>query len=117
MSKGARIRTWRVVCGFTAFPSSCSWRFSPGQTQLFRSPHHRPGRDVPEKKGKELRALAVGDKAPRIDGKFDDEVWGPAKRVEGLVQREPDNMVAPTERTVAQVAYDDRDVYVAVRCY
>jgi hypothetical protein len=82
-----------------------------------QTPVSRAEPDVPEKKGKELRALPVGDKAPRIDGKLDDEIWGTADRVEDLVQQDPDNMMTPTERTVTQVAYDDRFIYVAVRCY
>ena len=59
----------------------------------------------------------MGEKAPRIDGRLDDEIWTMADRVEDLVQQDPDNMAPPTERTVTQVAYDDRSIYVAVRCY
>lgn len=91
-----------------------SWPAIPAHSQ---APVSRAEPDVPEKKGKELRAFPVGDKAPRIDGKLDDEIWGTADRVEDLVQQDPDNMTAPTERTVTQVAYDDRSIYVAVRCY
>ena len=76
-----------------------------------------PEPDVPEKKGKELRAYPVGDRAPRIDGRLDDEIWNAADRIEDLVQNDPDNMTAPTERTVIQVAYDDRSIYVAARLY
>jgi hypothetical protein len=82
-----------------------------------QKPVSRTEPDVPEKKGKELRAFPVGDKAPRIDGKLDDEAWTAADRLEDLVQNDPDNMAAPKERTVIQVAYDDRAIYVAARCY
>lgn len=73
--------------------------------------------DVPEKAGKELRALRVRDDAPRIDGDLGDGVWLRAPSIDDMVQNEPDNMAAPTERTVVQVAYDDDNIYVAARMF
>jgi hypothetical protein len=69
------------------------------------------------KAGKVLRALRVDTAPPRIDGQLDDEAWQRADSAEGFIQWEPDNMAPLSERTVAQVAYDHRYVYVAVRCY
>jgi hypothetical protein len=69
------------------------------------------------KAGKELRAARIGNSAPHVDGQLDDEIWTRAARLEDMVQNEPDSMGAPSERTTIQVAYDDRDIYVAVRCY
>jgi hypothetical protein len=91
--------------------------FSPATPAFSQSSASRAEPDVPEKKGKDLRAFPVGDKAPRIDGKLDDEIWVAADRIEDMVQNDPDNMAPPRERTVVQVAYDDRAIYVAVRCY
>jgi len=48
---------------------------------------------------------------------LNEEVWTVADAIDDLVQNEPDNMASPSERTVVQVAYDDRYVYVAARCY
>ncbi|HKT79488.1 MAG TPA: DUF5916 domain-containing protein [Vicinamibacterales bacterium] len=73
--------------------------------------------DVPEKAGKEFRAFRIRAQAPRIDGHFDDEVWTLAQPIDDMVQNEPNNMAAPADRTVVQVAYDDRALYVAVRCF
>jgi hypothetical protein len=67
------------------------------------------------KVGKILHALRLAE-PPRIDGHLEDEAWQQAERAEGLVQWEPDNMAPLSERTVVQVAYDDRYLYVAVRC-
>jgi len=64
-----------------------------------------------------MTALYVGDTPPRIDGRLDDEVWARAQAIDDLVQNEPDNMAAPTERTVVKVAYDDRSIYVGVFNY
>ena len=72
---------------------------------------------VPEKVGKELEAYYVGDAAPRIDGRLDDEVWLRAQAIEDMVQNDPDNMKPPTERTLVKVLYDDRSVYVGVINY
>lgn len=78
----------------------------------------RPGEpQVPEKEGKELNAHYVGDRSPRIDGRLDDEIWLAAQAIDDLVQNDPDNMAAPTERTVVKVAYDDRSIYVGVTNY
>jgi hypothetical protein len=75
----------------------------------------RPGEpDVAEKAGKELNAFYVGDLPPRIDGRLDEEIWLKAQAIDDLVQNDPDNMAAPTERTVVKVAYDDRAIYVGV---
>ena len=72
---------------------------------------------VPEKAGKVLRAFRITGSSPQIDGRLDEEVWAAADAIDDLVQNEPDNMAPPTERTVVQVAYDDRYLYVAVYCY
>lgn len=72
---------------------------------------------VAEKAGKELRAFRITGESPRIDGRFDEELWLAADSIEDFTQQEPDNMAAPSERTVVQVAYDDRYLYIAARCY
>src|SRR5688572_7085900 len=73
--------------------------------------------DVPEKIGKNLRALRVEPSAaPRIDGRLDDQAWVKADRIDDFVQVEPNNMARSTQRTVVQIAYDARYLYIAVRC-
>lgn len=69
---------------------------------------------VPEKVGKELEARYIGDASPRIDGRLDEEAWQGAQIIEDMVQNDPDNMQAPTERTSVRILYDDRSVYVGV---
>lgn len=72
---------------------------------------------VPEKVGKEIHAYHITGAPPRVDGTFDDEVWTLAQSIDDFVQNEPDNMAPPRDRTAVQIAYDDRTLYVAVRCY
>lgn len=66
--------------------------------------------------GKNLKAVRISGEAPRLDGLIDDETWRAAPSISDFTQQEPDNMAAPREQTVVQVAYDDRYLYVAVRC-
>ncbi|MGH9384217.1 MAG: DUF5916 domain-containing protein [Vicinamibacterales bacterium] len=68
------------------------------------------------KAGKVLRAYRVTAEAPRIDASLEDEVWRHAQVAGELVQWEPDNMSPLSEATSMQVAYDDRFLYVAIRC-
>jgi hypothetical protein len=68
------------------------------------------------KEGKVLQAFRTTNNPPRIDGRLDDEVWERAASTDGLVQWEPNNMAPLSERTSMQVAYDDRNLYVAIRC-
>jgi hypothetical protein len=60
-------------------------------------------------------AIEVGDAtALKVDGELTDEVWARAPRIEGFVQRDPNEGAAPTYATEARVAYDARHIYVAV---
>jgi hypothetical protein len=103
-----------------------------GATQLFvglcagaalaQSPPPQPADDASEpfaaeKAGKTLRAMRLTVAVPTIDGLLDDAIWTMAETIDDFVQWEPENLVPLTERTVAQVAHDDRFLYVAVRAY
>ncbi|MGE0812861.1 MAG: DUF5916 domain-containing protein [Vicinamibacterales bacterium] len=72
---------------------------------------------VPEKAGKEFHALRITGAPPVVDGVLDDDVWTRAEAIDDFVQNEPDNMAPPRDRTVVQIAYDDRTLYAAVRCF
>ena len=73
--------------------------------------------NLAEKADKVLRAYRLTGETPVVDGQLDDEAWVRAESVTSFVQIEPDNMEAASERTVVQIAYDDRYLYVAARCY
>ena len=70
-----------------------------------------------DKVGKEFHALRIASTSPRIDGRFDDEVWNRADAISDFVQEDPENMAAPTERMTIRIAYDDRYLYVAVEMF
>jgi Domain of unknown function (DUF5916) len=99
---------------------ACSVTGGYGQTPVEQAAAVTAGQGEPAadgKVGKVLRALRVDTAPPRIDGQLDDEAWQRAESADGFIQWEPNNMAPLSERTVAQVAYDHRYVYVAVRCY
>ena len=102
-----------LVCVCCAGPVDAQISVQPGAAATANQAE--PAADG--KAGKVLRALRVEGTSPRIDGQLDDESWQRAESAEGFIQWEPDNMAPLSERTVVQVAYDDRYVYVAVRCY
>lgn len=54
-------------------------------------------------------------RAPRIDGRGDDEIWRTARPITEFRQWEPVEDGDPSFRTEARVAYDSRNLYVLVR--
>mgnify|MGYP001087426292 CR=1 FL=1 len=68
-----------------------------------------------EKESLEIPRLA---EAPKIDGVLDNPVWETqALRIDGFVQLAPKENGVPTERTVAYLGYDEKNLYVAFRAY
>jgi hypothetical protein len=107
----------RLTPGLRAVAFAGLLGFSLARPVVGQSPLSATEPAVPEKAGKILRAYRVTGSAPTIDGNLDDEVWTFAASIDDFVQNEPNNMAAPRDRTVMQIAYDDRRLYVAIRCF
>lgn len=56
-------------------------------------------------------------RAPRIDGRADDDTWRTATPITAFRQWEPTEDADPSFRTEARIAYDTRNLYVLVRAY
>ncbi len=56
-------------------------------------------------------------RAPKIDGRLDDEEWQLAPAQGRFIQREPQFGWAATERTEFRILYDDRTLYFGVWAY
>jgi len=56
-------------------------------------------------------------RAPRIDGREDDEIWQTVEPITGFRQFDPTEDGNPTFRTEARIAYDERNLYVLVRSH
>ena len=54
---------------------------------------------------------------PRLDGVLDDEIYGQVPAIDGFIQQEPHEGRPAVNRTEAWVLYDDRNIYVAARCW
>ena len=56
--------------------------------------------------------------APKIDGVLDNPIWETqALRIADFVQLTPKENGEPTERTVAYVGFDEKNLYMAFRCF
>ena len=65
-----------------------------------------------------LPAVAVRtEDPPRIDGVLDDPAWALARPVDDFTQSNPVPGDPPTERTEFRILYDDRNIYIGVRCF
>ncbi|MCX6569405.1 MAG: carbohydrate binding family 9 domain-containing protein, partial [Candidatus Aminicenantes bacterium] len=56
--------------------------------------------------------------APKIDGVLDNPIWETqALKIDAFVQLSPKENGVPTEKTVAYLGYDEKNLYVAFRAY
>ncbi len=99
----ARVRAALAVCLMLAF-------LSPGLTAAGK-PAGKP----------DPKGLAGGagrlEQPPVIDGRLEASAWEHAFVFEDFVQYEPQEGARPSERTVAYIAYDLKNLYIAVRCF
>lgn len=67
---------------------------------------------------KEVFDIPRFTEAPVIDGVLDNPVWErEALKIENFHQLSPKEMGDPSEKTVAYIGYDEKNLYVAFRCY
>ncbi len=59
----------------------------------------------------------VGKGTITIDGKIDEEAWNLVDWTGDYTEFEPDVGSAPTEQTKFKILYDEKNLYVAFRCY
>ncbi len=63
---------------------------------------------------KSYKAFRV-ENSPEIDGTFEDDAWKEGTWEGGFVQHEPSEGRPPSQQTLFKVAFDDMNLYVAVR--
>jgi hypothetical protein len=77
----------------------------------------KPGKvEVPPEK---LRAINIPltSAAPLIDGRVDEEVWSQASVFKDFYQTYPGDNIAPSKPTEVLVMYDQKNLYVAFKCW
>jgi len=57
------------------------------------------------------------DTAPKIDGELENPIWEGGVVLDTFTQYEPQEGAQPTEKTIAYIGYDSKNLYIAVRCY
>jgi hypothetical protein len=78
------------------------------------APATKPGAPQP----KEPLEIPRLSKAPKIDGVLDNPVWETeALKIENFVQLSPKENGVPSERTVAYLGHDEKNLYLAFRAY
>ena len=55
--------------------------------------------------------------APRIDGRFDDDVYRALTPFSEIIQQELQEGAPASERTELWVMFDDKNIYFGVKCY
>lgn len=56
--------------------------------------------------------------SPKIDGVLDNPLWEKeALRIENFLQLTPKEKGTPSEKTIAYVGYDEKNLYFAFRCF
>jgi Domain of unknown function (DUF5916) len=61
------------------------------------------------------RAVRV-TRAPKLDGKLDDDAWRAAPPAAAFTQKFPNEGAPPTEHTVVRIVYDQDALYIGVDC-
>ena len=68
--------------------------------------------------GKEPLVIPRLSKAPKIDGVLDNPIWETeALKIEDFIQLSPKENGVPTEKTVAYLGYDEKNLYIAFRVF
>ncbi|WP_353776882.1 DUF5916 domain-containing protein [Winogradskyella sp. 3972H.M.0a.05] len=60
---------------------------------------------------------AIIGEPPSIDGILDDKAWDLVEWTSDYVEFEPDVGTPPSEQTKMKILYDDKNLYLAFRCY
>ncbi|GMV04952.1 MAG: hypothetical protein AMXMBFR53_12320 [Gemmatimonadota bacterium] len=68
--------------------------------------------DDPEAYPRPVATATRTPRAPVLDGRLDDEVWGLAEVIGDFIQSQPDPGRLATERTEVRILYDDEALYV-----
>jgi len=54
---------------------------------------------------------------PKIDGNLDEPFWQSAAKLDSFIQYEPQEGGVPSEKTVAYIGYDAKNLYIGIKCY
>ena len=71
--------------------------------------------EIPSQKS--YHTQKITNDVPVIDGDLQDETWNKVKWGGDFIQWEPYEKNDPTQQTAFKILYDDKNLYVAIRCF
>lgn len=66
---------------------------------------------------KHYQTTRIKGASPFIDGILADDEWGEVDWGGDFIQRSPSEGLPPTEQTAFKILYDDKNLYVGIRCF
>lgn len=66
---------------------------------------------------KQMTAVKINSRSPRLDGRLDDPIWQSAAWVSDFAQKEPVENGVPSVRTEVAIVWDDDAVFVGARMH
>ncbi|NER12714.1 hydrolase [Leptobacterium flavescens] len=85
---------------------------------LFGIAAHSQEQSTPTVPKRVYTTKAIGDaQAPTIDGLLNDESWNIVEWDGDFIENRPDENTAPTQKTRFKILYDNKNLYIGVRCY
>jgi len=98
-------RSLTIVALGAALASALAWAAGPAAARTSAA-------------GKEPLVIPRLSKAPKIDGVLDNPIWETeALKIENFIQLSPKENGVPTEKTVAYLGYDEKNLYIAFRVF
>jgi len=92
--------------------------WSPGRASVLQAQDVRPSSATASQNDPRPAAHAVARTAPIvIDGRLGDEGWRDVPVIADFRQHQPDEGLAPTQRTELRIVYDEEALFVAARMF
>lgn len=97
------------------FPGKRTFLLACTMCCIFSLFAQRTESDIPRKSYTTMPLKAIS--APAIDGNIDDDGWEIVEWGGDFTQRDPVENAPPTEQTQFKIIYDEKNLYVAIRCF
>ncbi len=76
------------------------------------------GKEIPPEKASPISIPKIAaENGIKIDGRMDEELWKTAAIFKDFIQTGPGDNIAPSKPTEAYVMYDEKNMYIAFKCW
>ena len=66
---------------------------------------------------RQMKAVQINNDIIKVDGFLNNSEWQNAEFSKGFFQKNPDNGEPSTEKTEVGILYDDKNIYIGVKCF